>query len=66
MPGLGREPTRYSRTDGILMEFGGSGSDWEMHLLCLTEALARRWEERQIVMLVDEIYFKANKVSQIQ
>ena len=40
---------------GIFMEYGVSGSDYEMQLLYLTEALAKRWEGRQIVILIDEI-----------
>ena len=38
--------------------FGVSGSDDDKELLHLTEALANRWEGRQIVLLVDEIYRK--------
>ena len=39
----------------ILKEYGVSESDWEMQLLYLTEALAKKWEGRQIVILLDEI-----------
>ena len=39
-------------------EFELSLSDYDMRLLHLTEALAKRWEGRQIVMLVDEIKYK--------
>ena len=40
--------------EDIKKEFGVSGF-LDMQLLRLTEALAKRWEGRQIVMLVDEI-----------
>ena len=39
-------------------EFGVSESKMGVRLLDLTEALAKRWEGRQIVMLVDEIINK--------
>ena len=39
-----------------MKENGVSGSDTEMQLLHLTEALAKRWEWRQIVILLDEIF----------
>ena len=39
----------------IRKEYGISGSEEEMQLLHLTEALAKRWEGRQIVILLDEI-----------
>ena len=42
----------------ILKEFGVFESDYDMELLHLAEALAKRWEGRQIVMLVDEIQDK--------
>ena len=41
----------------LLEEFGLSGSD-EMLFLHLAEALAKKWEGRQIVVLVDEIIEK--------
>jgi hypothetical protein len=40
-----------------LKEYGVSESELEMQLLHLTEALAKRWEGRQIVILMDEILF---------
>ena len=49
MAALGPKPTRCSRTG-----FGVSISS-DVQLLHLAEALAKRWEGRQIVMLVDEI-----------
>ena len=42
----------------ILEESGVSQSKKKLELLHLTEALAKRWERRQIVMLVDEIRSK--------
>ena len=39
----------------IMKEVGASESGRTLQLLRLTEALAKRWKGRQIVMLVDEI-----------
>ena len=44
--------------DDIMKEFGFSQSSASMVLLHLAEALAKRWERRQILMLVDEIFDK--------
>ena len=41
---------------GIMKEYDVSESDREMQLVYLTEALAKRWEERKIVILLDEIF----------
>ena len=40
-----------------MKEYGVSESGQEMQLLHLTEALAKRWEGQQIVILADEINF---------
>jgi len=45
----------FDNWGGILKEYGVSESEEEMRLLHLTEALAKRWEGRQIVILLDEI-----------
>ena len=42
--------------DDIMKEFGFSQSSASMVLLDLAEALVKRWERRQILMLVDEIF----------
>merc|ERR1719432_488818 len=41
----------------IKKEYGVAESEKQMQLLHLTEALAKRWEGRLIVILVDEIFF---------
>ena len=48
-----------------MKEYGVSGSEDEMQLLHLTEALAKRWEGRQIVILVDDIIYPDDWVNSL-
>jgi len=45
----------YMGWEDLLNEFGCSGLEPNTQLSCLSEALARRWEKRPILMIVDEI-----------
>ena len=45
----------FDTWEKIMKEYGVSESGQEMQLLHLTEALAKRWEGQQIVILADEI-----------
>merc|ERR1719367_1818183 len=45
----------FKSLNDLKKEFGVSRSYYEKQLLHLAEALAKKWEGRQIVMLVDEI-----------
>ena len=48
----------FKHWTNIKNEYGVSGSQIDVRLLSLTEALAKRWEGQQIMLLVDEIINK--------
>ena len=55
----------FGAWDEIKKEYGVNESDKEMQLLLLTEALAKRWEGRQVVSLVHDIIYPDDWVNSL-